>query len=326
MDAIATMSADLYDRIVAKGRETRETAVRELGAGAKIPAGQRNDTLFHIALRMAHDGLDESLILPSVLAVNETRCDPPLERDRVTAQVRGAVKRAREHPLARRRARPPGASRCSPSSPPTAPPRPARRSRRGRSAPLIVPLVEFLGGSEDDAAWLVDHLAARGALVVVAGLPKVGKSHVRLRAARRAHERRRPVRRAAGRVDAVAADDRGAAGDGRGEGRPVRRRRRARVRDLEAAVARRPHLGEAIVDAVVDFCRAHPEVGVVVVDTLDKFADLDRETLGGRHRRHPRDDRPALPAARPRRLRGPDHAPAQGGGRATGCACAAAPR
>jgi hypothetical protein len=36
-----------------------------------------------------------------------------------------------------------------------------------------------------------------------------------------------------------------------------------------------------IVAAAADFCREHPEVGLVVVDTLDKFADLDAKRSEG---------------------------------------------
>ena len=108
-----------------------------------------------------------------LLAVNAKRCKPPLPEEEVVALAHDVARRYQPEPpdpvqqeLGRQ-----AEQMLSRSSTPEA----VARERR-QTGPLIVSLVEFLGGSEDDAAWLVDHLAARGALVVVAGLPKVGKS------------------------------------------------------------------------------------------------------------------------------------------------------
>ena len=135
-------------------------------------------------------------------ASNERRCKPPLpERGGRRARAR------RRPPLRAGAARPgAGAARAAGASEllergdapePVEP----RRAQRRQTAPLIVSLVEFLGGNEDDAAWLVDHLAARGALVRRRRPAEGRQVDVRLRAARRADERGRPVRRPAGRVD-----------------------------------------------------------------------------------------------------------------------------
>ena len=158
-------------------------------------------------------------------------------------------------------------------------PRRASRARRTDSpprrqtAPLIVSLVEFLGGSEDDAAWLVDHLAARGALVIVAGLPKVGKStfvYGLLGALTSVADRF--VGLPAGSTSALLMTEEPPA-------TVEEKVDRFGVDDERVFVISKRKMGAGrtwpkTVAAVVTFCRARPEVGVVVVDTWDKFVGL----------------------------------------------------
>jgi hypothetical protein len=94
---IAVLPAETYERLRVLGEETRTGVARLFELGGTIAEGQRRETIFHIALDLAHDGLGEAEIMPSALAV-AGRCDPPLDEGQVRAQVRGAVKRARIKP------------------------------------------------------------------------------------------------------------------------------------------------------------------------------------------------------------------------------------
>jgi putative DNA primase/helicase len=51
--------------------------------GETIPEGRRNITLTSLAGTMRRRGLDAVEIEPSLLVVNERRCDPPLPEDEV---------------------------------------------------------------------------------------------------------------------------------------------------------------------------------------------------------------------------------------------------
>ena len=58
----------------------------------------RRDTIFSIALELAHRGLDEDLIAYCMTEVNRRRCSPPLGDDDVRKQAHGAIVRARQRP------------------------------------------------------------------------------------------------------------------------------------------------------------------------------------------------------------------------------------
>jgi Bifunctional DNA primase/polymerase, N-terminal/Primase C terminal 1 (PriCT-1) len=142
----------------------------------EIPEGSRHRKLLSLAGTMRRRGLGEAEIAAALQETNRLRCKPPLPEDEVVALVADMVRRYQPAPpdpereqLEREADRLFAAWGMSEEAPP-------RGRARRPTIPLIVSLVEFLGGDEDDAAWLVDHLAARGALVLVAGLPKVGKS------------------------------------------------------------------------------------------------------------------------------------------------------
>jgi hypothetical protein len=146
----------------------------------EIPQGERHRKLLSLAGTMRRRGLELDEILAALRAVNERRCKPPLPDDDVAELVADVVRRYQPAPpdpeqeRLERKADRLFAEWQQGAPPPPDQPRPERDRRQ--TSPLIVKLVEFLGGNQDDAAWLVDHLAARGAMVIVAGLPKVGKS------------------------------------------------------------------------------------------------------------------------------------------------------
>ena len=264
-------------------------------------------------------------IAVALLAVNARRCKPPLPEEEVVELARDIARRYEPAPpdpeqeeLERQAER--AARAGSPSRP-----SPSRGARRRQTAPLIVSLVEFLGGSEDDAAWLVDHLAASGALVFVAGLPKVGKStfvYGLLGALTSASDRF--VGLPAGSTSALLMTEEPPA-------TVEEKVDRFGVDDERVFVISKRKMGAGrtwpkTVAAAVAFCRARPEVGDRRRRHLGQVRRAQLVQVGDGHRHDRRDDRAALRAARPRRLRDPDHAPAQAGGRARRSASAAAPR
>jgi hypothetical protein len=85
------------DRLNKVHDETDKKLKNHVAAGGVIPVGQRHDTIFHLSLKLAHEGLSEAEILPSMLAAN-THCEEPLSHTEVVGQIRGAIKRARERP------------------------------------------------------------------------------------------------------------------------------------------------------------------------------------------------------------------------------------
>src|SRR5262245_39219126 len=56
----------------------KDTKAREaVDAGAPIPDGQRNDTLFRYGCRMRRDGFTRAVILAALREMNATQCCPP---------------------------------------------------------------------------------------------------------------------------------------------------------------------------------------------------------------------------------------------------------
>jgi Bifunctional DNA primase/polymerase, N-terminal/Primase C terminal 1 (PriCT-1) len=141
--------------------------------GGEIREPGRHRGLLSLAGTMRRRGMELDEILAALRAVNEGRCKPPLPDAEVVALAGDVVRRyepATDPEQEKLRAE---ASRILAGADVVS----VKVDARRRRAPeLIVRLVEFLGGEENEAAWIVDHLAARGALVIIAGLPKVGKS------------------------------------------------------------------------------------------------------------------------------------------------------
>jgi hypothetical protein len=95
---IAELSVEMYERILELGGEVRENVRRTVEAGQPLVEGLRRDTIFSLALELAHRGLDEELIAYCMLELNRRCCSPPLRTAEVEAQVRGAIVRAQRRP------------------------------------------------------------------------------------------------------------------------------------------------------------------------------------------------------------------------------------
>jgi hypothetical protein len=243
----------------------------------EIHAGARHRTLLSVAGTMRRRGMSGDEIAVALLAVNGRRCKPPLPDEEVVTLGRDVARRYEPAPpdpeqerIEREAEQLLGRARAS------EPVGHHRATQPKAPAPsLIVPLGLYLAGSEDEAAWIVDHLIGRGVLSIVAGLPKVGKSTL-----------------VYGALGAVTGSDNG----GRFLGLPVQpaavlllteeppatvEEKADRFGLVDERVYVLPKRGACagrswpkLMEAVLDFCREHPEIRVVVVDTLDKFADL----------------------------------------------------
>lgn len=91
----AQMYRDLYEILVHAAGESEKKLSEDLAAdpNQKVPKGNRNHFIFRYAARERHYGLSEDAALQMALRLNEERCDPPLSRINVEAQVRGAYGR-----------------------------------------------------------------------------------------------------------------------------------------------------------------------------------------------------------------------------------------
>jgi hypothetical protein len=244
--------------------------------GDEIHEPGRHKALLSLAGSMRRRGMTAEEIAVALLAVNASRCKPPLpEREVVELAADVARRYAPPPPDVEQERIEREAERilAGDDADDGATDQEARRDRRTTS-PLIVKLVEFLGGDKDDAAWLVDHLAAKAALVLVAGLPKVGKStfvYGMLGALTGPGDRflglpaattsvllmtEEPPATVEEKVDRFGLDD-------------------DRVYILSKRRVRSGRKWAKVVEAAAAFCREHPEIGICVVDVLDKFADWD---------------------------------------------------
>jgi AAA domain/Bifunctional DNA primase/polymerase, N-terminal/Primase C terminal 1 (PriCT-1) len=271
-EEIAELSVELYDLIVQLGQETSERTWQKIEDGEPIPEGARNDAIFHRALELIRAGEKESLseIFDELLRLNAEQNRPPLDERLVQKQFKGALKWARANPtveqVLRKKARQALVEHRV-------------RQRPKPSSDLIVPMSEFLAGSGDDGDWLIDHQIALCALTLYAGLPKVGKStfvYAAIAAITQADEfLGLPVRDAGvlllteeppitveEKVDRFGIDE-------------------ARVHVLPKRRARGKLRWARLVEEAVRFCEQHPDIGLVVVDTIDKFADIDSKRSEG---------------------------------------------
>jgi hypothetical protein len=247
---------------------THQPAAAVIG---RIPEGERHKRLLSLAGSMRDRGMEAEEIAAALLAVNNNRCQPPLPAQTVLDLAADIARRYQPAPPDPEQERIRQIARDLLDNPSAPPPPPDRA--RSAAKPLIISLTEFLGGSEDDATWLVDHLAARGALVIVAGLPKVGKStfvYGMLGALTGSSDRFAGLRSASTAALLLTEEP------------PATVEEKADRFGLDEqqvyVLSKRRSQGRKwarIAKDAADFCRAHPEIGLVVVDTLDKFADLD---------------------------------------------------
>lgn len=231
----------------------------------------RHRTLLSLAGSMRRRGMGGDEIAVALLAVNTKRCKPPLPEKEVVELARDVARRYEPPPpdpeqerLAREADELLGRSRAGKA------PEPPKR----KVPALIVSLGTYLAGTQDEAAWIVDHLIGRGSLTIVAGLPKVGKStfvYGALGAITAGEDRTflgLPVQAAAALLlteESPSTVEEKADRFGLSD---------ERVYILPKRGARAGRSWPKLCEAVLGFCREHPEIRVVVVDTLDKFADL----------------------------------------------------
>jgi hypothetical protein len=143
----------------------------------------RHKALLSLAGSLRRRGLTAEEIAVALLAVNQARCRPPLPDREVAELARDVARRydpAPPDPVQERLGREAdrlirdGGGGASGRGRDTN--QEEERSDKRAAPPLIVTLEQYLAGSQDEAAWVVDHLIGRGVLTIVAGLPKVGKS------------------------------------------------------------------------------------------------------------------------------------------------------
>jgi hypothetical protein len=102
---IATLPAEIYERLVELGGESRAESRRAFKAGEPIPTGERRETVFGLALERARDDVPRGLIVEELLEMNAHQCRPPLSARQVEQQIDGAITWARRHPTEAERTR-----------------------------------------------------------------------------------------------------------------------------------------------------------------------------------------------------------------------------
>jgi replicative DNA helicase len=103
--AIATLPADMYERLQVLADESRRKARRAYEAGAQIPTGSRRETIFSLTLDRVRDGADRDAVMAELLDLNTARCRPPLTAVQVVEQIDGAIRWADKNPTESERAR-----------------------------------------------------------------------------------------------------------------------------------------------------------------------------------------------------------------------------
>jgi RecA-family ATPase len=121
---------------------------------ALIPDGKRNDTLSRMAFAMRKAGMSLKEIHTALDAVNQARCQPPLDAEELLLLVEG-----------KRHIGPEPFLRLSPGAPP-----------ERKDWPDLITADEILQSSHTAPLWLIPGLIPEG-LTIVGGLPKVAKSY-----------------------------------------------------------------------------------------------------------------------------------------------------
>jgi hypothetical protein len=168
--AIAELPVAIYDRLVELGGETRAEARKRFATGEPIREGHRDVAIFWHAVELLRAGTGERTALEQLLALNAAHCEPPLDAKLVEKQLRGAVRFVRANPTSTERARA-EARRIlherRPSSESTSAPTRAKPT-------LWLPFVDVqLTGPP---RWLWRGKVPEGAVTLIAGRPKLGKS------------------------------------------------------------------------------------------------------------------------------------------------------
>jgi hypothetical protein len=190
-----TRNPDLHRLLLSRAEQTERQVEESVRAGGKVPEGHRDHFVFLRALAMAHDGLREEEILPSMLKLGRDGCEPPLPEEQVRKQVRAAVRRAKQKPPANQELRsqaeqallaataaapPPEARPTSPRVTVTLPTNVAD-DRPGVVAAVRRKRLRFVKVSAVAPAplcWMVPGLVPLGAVTMVAGVGGLGKSQL----------------------------------------------------------------------------------------------------------------------------------------------------
>jgi AAA domain/Bifunctional DNA primase/polymerase, N-terminal len=172
--AMGVLPVEAHRRLLALAAATKQRVEEGVREGGKVPEGHRDRFIFLRALEMAHNGLREEEILPSMLVLARDRCEPPLADGLVRKQVQGAVRRAQRKPAVNRELRAEVEwellAATSPATPAAAPRLgvvPRRRKLAAVQAGQVPPR---------PLRWLIPGLVPLRAPTLVAGVGGLGKS------------------------------------------------------------------------------------------------------------------------------------------------------
>jgi AAA domain/Bifunctional DNA primase/polymerase, N-terminal len=169
---IAELSPELYELIVRVGRETDERTWQKIEEGQPIPKGSRDHALFHHALVALRAGEKPDDVLEQLLRINVEQCTPPLDEELVRKQFQGARNYARRHPTVEEGLRRQARRALEERRKTPAHPRPERAPRQRPEIFLPFADVQLTGPPR----WLWRGRVPEGAVTLLAGRPKLGKS------------------------------------------------------------------------------------------------------------------------------------------------------
>jgi hypothetical protein len=92
---IAVLPAEKYDELARLAEQTNhgERERLRIDPDAKILEGRRRESVFRFACMLRRWGLSEAATVATCQRWNLERCDPPIAREQVEVQVRGAMKK-----------------------------------------------------------------------------------------------------------------------------------------------------------------------------------------------------------------------------------------
>jgi AAA domain/Bifunctional DNA primase/polymerase, N-terminal len=166
---LATLPDDVRELLLALGDQARAQTRRAFETGELIPEGNRSVAIFWRGVELLRNKLTQREALERLLDLNREQCRPPLPAQLVEKQLRGAARFVGTHPTETERARA-EARRALDAHRVGAHPVPSARKRVG----LFLPFVDVrLSGPP---RWLWRGRVPEGAVTLVAGRPKLGKS------------------------------------------------------------------------------------------------------------------------------------------------------